>query len=88
MLYTTRPLERVYADFISKERGKQQKDSCTKDAGINHGRENAEYREVNLPHGRVVTRREGNDYIVEKINSTDMSDYLNEEYSPGKIIKH
>lgn len=81
MLYTTRPLERVYFDFNSKEREKTKKDSCT------NTRENAEYREVNLKHGRVVTRREGNDYVIEKISSTDMTDYLNDEYSPGKIIR-
>lgn len=77
MLYTTRPLERVYADFINKERGKPGEDA----------RENAEYRDVSLRHGRVVTRREGNEYIVERVSSTDMSDYLNDGYSPGKIIK-
>ena len=35
-----------------------------------------------LKHGRVVTRRDGDNYVVQRINSTDMRDYLNEEYSP------
>lgn len=77
MLYTSRPLERIYADFIGKERGKPKKDA----------RESAQYREVMLNHGRVVTRREGENYVVEHISSTDMKDYLNESYSPGKTIE-
>lgn len=77
MLYTVMPLERVYFDFMEKEKGKPKKDD----------RENVEYKEVVLNHGRVVTRREGEGYIVERINSTDMGDYLNDEYAPGKIIK-
>jgi hypothetical protein len=40
-----------------------------------------------LKHGRVITRRDGDNYIVQKVYSTDMSDYLNEEYAPGKIVK-
>jgi hypothetical protein len=46
-----------------------------------------EYREVLLPNGRIVTRREGENYIIERLNSTNMKDYLNDEYVPGKNIK-
>ncbi len=79
MLYTAVPLERIYKDFNmteddrKKEQEKQQKDT--------------EYKDVPLDHGRVMTRREGENYIIERINSTDMSDYLNEEYAPGKMYK-
>ncbi|NLL72059.1 MAG: hypothetical protein GX237_00830 [Clostridiales bacterium] len=74
MLYTSVPLERVYFDFNAKDQEKKEETQ-------------SEYNEVILKHGRVVTRREGKDYVVQKINSTDMSDYLNADYSPGKIIK-
>jgi hypothetical protein len=78
MLYTVRPLERIYARPASYPDIKQEK---TKD------QTEAQFREVTLQHGRVVTRREGDAYVVEGVNSTDMQDYLNEKYSPGKDIK-
>lgn len=73
MLYTVVPLERIYVDHNAKEEIKNEAEP--------------EYKEVPLKHGRVVTRREGENYVVQKINSTDMRDYLNEDYTPGKIIK-
>jgi hypothetical protein len=44
----------------------------------------AEYKEVLLPNGRIITRRDGENYIIERISSTDMKDYLKAEYSPGQ----
>ncbi|MDD3174731.1 MAG: YlzJ-like family protein [Herbinix sp.] len=79
MLYTVRPLERIYAvppEYNNKKSNK------TKDQ-----EEEAEYRDVLLPNGRIVTRREGENYVIERINSTDMNDYLNEKYIPGKNMK-
>lgn len=74
MLYTVVPLEKIYVD-------QRANDSALK------GEAEPEYKEVLLKHGRVVARREGENYVVQNINTTDMSDYLNAEYSPGKIIK-
>lgn len=79
MLYTSKPLERVYADpsvFDSTRKDKPKEE------------EQLQYRELSLPNGRIVTRREGENYIIERIHSTDMKDYLNEEYYPGKNVKH
>lgn len=78
MLYTVRPLERVYGrpasySDIKRDRPKDQAET--------------QYREVNLQHGRIVTRREGDNYVVEGVISTDMQDYLNDKYSPGKNLK-
>jgi hypothetical protein len=78
MLYTVRPLERIYARPVSYTDIKQDKPKDQTEA---------QYREVNLQHGRVVTRREGDEYVVEGVNSTSMQDYLNEQYSPGKSYK-
>lgn len=78
MLYTVRPLEGVYARPASYSDIKQEKPKDQTES---------QYREVNLQHGRVVTRREGDDYVIEGVNSTDMQDYLNEKYSPGKNLK-
>ena len=75
MLYTVMPLERVYARPASYTDIRQEK---------MQERTDPQYREVTLPHGRIVTRREGDNYIIERVNSTDMSDYLNLDYSPGK----
>lgn len=75
MLYTVVPLERIYVDQRAKEAGSKEEAE-------------PEYKELLLKHGRVVTRREGENYVIQKINSTNMSDYLNEAYSPGRVIKH
>lgn len=74
MLYTVVPLERIYVDQRAND---TQKDEIE-----------MEYKDVFLKHGRVVARRDGENYVVQKINSTDMGDYLNTEYSPGMIIKN
>lgn len=83
MLYTVKPLERIYAppqifDPARKERQagkqKQEQEYASQD----------EYKEVILPNGRIMTRRDGENYVIEKVNSTDMKDYLNDKYSPGK----
>ncbi len=78
MLYTVRPLERVYARPASYTDIKQEKPKDLSET---------QYREVTLQHGRVVTRREGDEYVVEGVISTDMKDYLNDKYSPGKNLK-
>lgn len=77
MLYTVMPLERIYATPRTKETLEKEKKE----------REEAQYQEVVLPHGRIVTRQQGEDFVIERINSTDMSDYLNADYSPGKAYK-
>jgi hypothetical protein len=77
MLYTVRPLERIYAPPGVFDEKKKEKPGST-------GQTEGEYKEVLLPNGRIVTRREGENYIIERINSTDMQDYLNDEYAPGK----
>jgi hypothetical protein len=79
MLYTVVPLERIYAIPHSK-------DGNNKDQQINDAQ--SEYRDVLLPHGRIVARRDGENYIIERVNSTDMNDYLKDDYVPGKNIKN
>ena len=78
MLYTVMPLERIYARPASYADIRQARPENQQDTA---------YHEVLLPHGRVVTRREGENYIVDHVISTDMKDYLQSEYSPGKTIK-
>jgi hypothetical protein len=80
MLYTVRPLERIYANPDLFQTAKK-KDKPEDNA-------DAEYNEVLLPNGRIVTRRDGEDYVIENISSTDMKDYLNADYVPGKSIKN
>lgn len=82
MLYTVVPLERVYAD------PKQFHQERYKNTEEGKDRSNADYKEVLLKNGRIVTRRSGDDYVVERINSTEMSDYLNDMYSPGKTYEN
>jgi hypothetical protein len=73
LLYTVVPLERIYVDQSTKNQSKNEETE-------------PEYKDVMINHGRVITRREGKNFIVQRINSTDMSDYLNSNYSPGKIV--
>ncbi len=80
MLYTVVPLERIYAIPSSSEQSNKDKQKQKEEP-------EAEYRDIMIPHGRIVARREGENYIVERINSTDMQDYLNDGYVPGKNIK-
>jgi len=77
MLYTIVPLERIFTNFRQTEQDTQKEEE-----------QKAEYKEVQLPNGRIVAKRDGENYVIERINSTDMSDYLNEEYTPGKYIKY
>ncbi len=76
MLYTARPLERVYAAPEVFDHNRKEK--------ISAQAMEAEYKEVLLPNGRIITRRDGENYIIERISSTDMKDYLKAEYSPGQ----
>ncbi|MHB8131414.1 MAG: YlzJ-like family protein [Mobilitalea sp.] len=84
MLYTVRPLERIYA---TPSNYKNDKDNSGNDKNKSTQDQEAQYREVILPNGRIVTRREGENYVIERINSTDMKDYLKDDYFPGKNIK-
>lgn len=82
MLYTSVPLERVYHNF------REQAKPVAKDSSSEHNNEdNMEYKEVLLKHGRLVTKRDGENYVVQKVYSTDMGDYLNDRYSPGMEYK-
>ena len=88
MLYTVRPLERIYAQpsVFDPKQSSNTKGMSTGKMGDTDSVE-SQYKEVLLPNGRIVTRRDGENYVVERINSTDMQDYLNDEYVPGKSIK-
>jgi len=76
MLYTVRPMERIYAppEVFTQN---------TKNNTENMVATDQEYKEIILPNGRLVTRKNGEKYIIERINSTDMKDYLNKKYAPG-----
>jgi hypothetical protein len=83
MLYTVVPLERIYSYRTESILG----NTSQKDKGKN-GDTLAEYKNINLKHGRICARRDGENYVVEGISSTDMCDYLNGEYMPGAVIKN
>ncbi len=81
MLYTVKPLERIYATPETFDPSKRSGASQSKETSAQ------EYKDIMLQNGRIVTRRNGEEYVVERINSTNMKDYLNDEYVPGKSIK-
>ena len=82
MLYTVVPLERIYSYRTQSILGNTHypESAQGKDTAV-------EYRNIALKHGNIYTRIDGSDYIVEGIASTDMADYLNEEYMPGARIR-
>lgn len=81
MLYTVKPLERIYAAPETFDSSKRFSAAQAKETSAQ------EYKDIVLQNGRIVARRNGEEYVVERINSTNMKDYLNEEYVPGKSIK-
>ena len=46
--------------------------------------EEEELKTISLSHGRVYMKRKGNDYVIDGIQSTDMSDYLSKDYTLGE----
>jgi hypothetical protein len=81
MLYTVVPLERIYSC-----RTESILINAFKNTDIKQENDKVEYRNIDLPHGRVYAKRIGENYIVDGINSTDMSDYLNADYMPGSVV--
>ncbi|SHO53527.1 YlzJ-like family protein [Anaerocolumna xylanovorans] len=74
MLYTVTPLERIYTDRTkSNIQSKEKEEKSTE----------VERCSFDVERGKIYTRKEGKDYIIEGIQSTDMEDYLNPLYSPG-----
>ncbi len=76
MLYTITPLERVYGD-----RNNTTADNITVN---DKGSEQEELKTYSLTHGRVYVKKKGDHYVIDGIQSTDMSDYLKKEYAPGE----
>ena len=82
MLYTSVPLERIYHNFRENDKPK-----AVDASAVQKENSNEDYKEVMLKHGRLVTKRDGDHYVIQKIYSTDMGDYLNDQYSPGNMYK-
>lgn len=74
MLYTITPLERIYKDRT---------DPLIKSKLSEEESTAVERSNFEMEHGKIYARKEGTDYIIEGIQSTDMQDYLRTEYAPG-----
>ncbi|MGN6713710.1 YlzJ-like family protein [Anaerocolumna jejuensis] len=74
MLYTVTPLDRIYTDRT---------ESLIKSKRTEKKSTDVEQSSFDVEHGKIYTRKEGEGYIIEGIQSTDMQDYLNPVYSPG-----
>jgi hypothetical protein len=73
MLYTVVPLEQIYRSVETESKQSNSEHSI-------------EYKEFGLKYGKARARRDGEKYIVEHIESTDMSDYLRDDIYPGSVI--
>lgn len=74
MLYTVTPLERIYTDRTKPDLQPEKEEEKSTEV---------ERRSFDVENGKVYTRKAGKEYIIEGIQSTDMKDYLNPQYSPG-----
>lgn len=80
MLYTIVPLERIYSNRTR---------SVLDDYRIKSGHEpdeTIEYKDIPIANGKISIRQEGDKNIINRVHSTDMSDYLNVKYAPGTEI--
>lgn len=83
MLYTVVPLERIYSyrtESVLTGRASQLDDVHSFNS------KESELASMSLSSGRVYAKRYGEEYLVDGIFSTDMSDYLNPMYVPGSVI--
>ncbi|HHX55734.1 MAG TPA: hypothetical protein GX705_05235 [Clostridiales bacterium] len=80
MLYTVVPLERIYTN---RTRSILDDYRIKSDHAPN---ETVEYKELPIANGKISIRQEGSKNIIDRIHSTDMSDYLNVKYLPGMEI--
>lgn len=71
LLYTVRPLERIYVDKNKAPDDESKGKATTKE------------RIFDTEYGKVYTTQVDDEYIVSGIQSTCMSDYLDERYQPG-----
>lgn len=74
MLYTITPLERIYTNRT---------ESLINTKGPKKESTDVEQSSFDVKHGKIYTKKEGDNYIIKGIQSTDMQDYLNPGYSPG-----
>ena len=80
MLYTVVPLDRIY-----------QNQARSMFYHINPVSELTQsetiYDTVNMEHGFADVRYTEEGYVIERLHSTNMADYLKEEYQPGYLVK-
>lgn len=86
MLYTSMPLERIYTNRVSSMLIPRNPSTNSKDRETTGSME--EYRSFDIQHGKVYAKLDGESYVVNSISSTDMSDYLNPNYTPGSILSN
>jgi hypothetical protein len=75
MLYTVLPLEHIYKNTSNNSESNQSESK------------ELEYKDISIPHGSITVRREKDHYVIDQIWSTDMKDYLNEDYFPGNTFQ-
>ena len=89
MLYTSVPIDRIYNNQVNSLIIPRNNISMTgQESDIKSDSENnrLEVKMIDIEHGKVYARREGDNYVVDSISSTCLSDYLTEDYKIGSII--
>lgn len=80
MLYTVIPLERIYNNMTKSIIDEYMAQ------GLLPLDTSSDFKDISIDNGRISAKRQGDKYIVNRINSTNMSDYLDDKYTPGKEI--
>lgn len=80
------PLERIYSNRVESIYSNNKMQVTSNLNQVTSNLNETEYRNLSLSYGSIYARREGDNYIVEQVTSTDMSDYLNPQYVPGATI--
>ena len=79
MLYSAMPLERIYHQFASLQNPSSPLPAFPDDSTMFHTKKTT----VELPNGNVTVIKNGEEWRIESLQSTDMTDYLNQKYCPG-----
>lgn len=82
MLYSSMPLDRIYKNQVNSliipRNGYAR--------GNNDSVSENDIKILDITHGKVFAKRDGDNYVVHSLSSTDLRDYMNPKYSMGAVI--
>ena len=90
MLYTITPLERIYNNQVNSLINSRYpiKELPGEKGTVPMMANNTETERkiIEIPHGNIYAKKQGEYYVIDNICSTDPKDYLSDKYLIGTII--